>query len=105
MPGGGRVGTVTIVLSDYTCILTHPYRGPSLPMADTIMTLLAVSSHTCGQVTIDSEDSVSLLPPQKHLSMILHAHTELFTSVKLISTKHYTISVVYTLWLQVKETA
>lgn len=26
--------------------VTHPYRGPSLPIADTIITLFAVSSHT-----------------------------------------------------------
>ena len=26
---------------------THPYSGPSLPMADTMITLLAVSSQTC----------------------------------------------------------
>lgn len=26
---------------------THPYRGPSLPIAETMITLLAVSSQTC----------------------------------------------------------
>lgn len=28
-------------------VLSYPYRGPSLPIAETMITLLAVSSHTC----------------------------------------------------------
>lgn len=28
-------------------VLSYPYKGPSLPIAETMITLLAVSSHTC----------------------------------------------------------
>lgn len=37
-------------LSFEVVIETYPYKGPSLPIAETMMTLLAVSSHTYNNV-------------------------------------------------------
>ena len=43
--GRGRGWGDVAVFCVHVCP-THPYRGPSLPIADTIITPLAVSSHT-----------------------------------------------------------
>ena len=45
--GAGEKGREGVCECVCVCVLaTDPYRGPSLPIADTIMTPLAVSSHT-----------------------------------------------------------